>query len=251
MSTLIKAEFKKTIHRKDAIILLVLSLWPALVVIMTKAGSGLFDFSGEAMGAFEFTNILLMFQDLIFLPVLVGVYIASMTLYQEISSRQIYFYKDIPRKEILNAKYFSIYSIYLLYVCLYIAVSFVFYFVLFRTESIATGTFIADTENVIPLLYESIEVILGILFYIHIGIVFSLRTSTGFSIFGTTLFYMFAKITPHLKNIKYVFPIGYREVIPFSSHVYLTSLLLSIVVWLIYNIILYFINKRTFENMEF
>ena len=248
---IIVSEFRKTICRKDANILLILGLWPILVTICCRFGTGIFDFSGDPIGAFEFTSLLLAFQDMIFLPVLVGVYIASMSFYQEIHNKQIYLYKDINRTTILNAKYISIYGVYFIFLLTYIVLSFIFYFLIFQYEEIATGTLLADTENIIPLLYEAIQVILGILFYIHIGITFSIRTSTGFSIFSTTFIYMLALVTPYLKNFRYLFPIGYKEVIAFESNSYSLSLLLSLLVWTIYNIILYVFNKHYFNNMEF
>lgn len=248
---IIKSELRKTICRRDAIILLVLGLWPILVTVCCRLGTGIFDFSGDPIGAFEFTSLLLSFQDMIFLPVLVGVYIASMSFYQEIHNKQIYLYKDIKRASILNAKYISIYAIYFIFVAVYILLSFLFYFLMFKYEEIATGTLLADPENVIPLLYEAAQVILGMLFYIHIGITFSIRTSTGFSIFATTFVYMLALVTPYLKNFRYLFPIGYKEVIQFPHNSYGISLALSVLVWTVYNITLYLINRKHFNHMEF
>ena len=195
--------------------------------------------------------MLLAFQDMLFLPVLVGVYIASMSFYQEINTKQIYLYKDIPRAKILNAKYVSIFTVYSIFIMIYIVTSFVFYYLLFQYEEVATGTLIAFDYNFVPLLYNTFEITIGVLFYIHIGITFALRTSTGMAICGTTLFYMVALITPEVHIIKYIFPIGYKNVIEFPQHSYAWSFLLSVIVWLIYNVGLYIFNRRKFLEMEF
>lgn len=104
MTKLAIYEFKKTVRRKDAIALLVLGLWPAVVTVCTSLGTGLFHVSSDPVGAFEFVNMLFSFQDMLFLPVLIGVYIASMSLYQEIHTKQIYLYKDMKKSRILNVK---------------------------------------------------------------------------------------------------------------------------------------------------
>lgn len=251
MRQLIKSEFIKTIRRKDAIILLALSLWPAFVSIMSSVGSDLFGFKGEPMGAFEFTNVLLLFQDMIFLPVLVMVYISSMSLYQEIHNKQIYFYKDLSRRKVLDAKYISVYGVYFIFLILYIVTSFIFYFLVFYNEPIATGTFVGNKDNIIPLVYESIQVILGIIFYVHIGFTLSINYSTGVSIFGTTLIYMILKIAPNLNTLKYFVPIGYRNMLDFGTYSFQYSLVLSLIVWLIYNVAIYFFNQKRFKTMEF
>ncbi len=163
--------------------------------------------------------MLLAFQDMLFLPVLIGVYIASMSFYQEINTKQIYLYKDIPRTKILNAKYVSIFAVYSIFLLIYTVIAFVFYFLLFQYEDIATGTLIAFTDNLIPLLYNTFAITIGVLFYIHVGITFAMRLSTGMAICGTTLFYMVALITPEVHIIKYIFPIGLQNVIEFPKTV--------------------------------
>lgn len=251
MTKLAIYEFKKTVRRKDAIALLVLGLWPAVVTVCTSLGTGLFHVSSDPVGAFEFVNMLFSFQDMLFLPVLIGVYIASMSLYQEIHTKQIYLYKDMKKSRILNVKYISIFSVYGLFLIIYISTAFIFYYLMFQYDDVATGSLIAYESNLIPLLYNSFEITLGVLFYIHVGITLVLRVSTGIAIFGTTLFYMVALITPELHIIKYIFPIGYKNVIEFEQHSYLWSWILSIIVWLIYNVGLYYFNRKHFDKLEY
>ncbi|MDO5690160.1 MAG: hypothetical protein Q4G61_07915 [Tissierellia bacterium] len=244
-------EFRKTLKRNDAILLICLALWPALVSLLARVNSGFFVFGGVDLGALEFTSLLMMFQDMIFLPVLLGVYIASMTFFQEIHGRQIYMYKDIPRTKILNAKYFAVYGIYLIFLVLYLVISFLSYYTLFSGVDIATGTLLVHPEDLVPLVFECFQVIIGILFYIHIGLSLALRYHTGVAIFGTTLIYMFVKTTPHVEWAKYLTPVGFREILNLGPNSVVLTLLISLAVWCIYNIPMYLLNRRYFKNADF
>lgn len=253
MKSLVKSEVKKTFRRIDAKVLLLLGLWPLMLGIFVTIWPDVFKASGSNLGAFEFSNYMIMMQNEIYLPVLVAVVIASISFYQEIHKKTIYFYKDLPRKRILNSKYLSVYSVYFVFLLIYAIMAYISYYVAFRHHSLATGTFIAvpEMEAIVDQFYQDIQMVLGAAFYIHVGIVLAIRTSTGMSIFGTTLFYMFVKISPHLKVFKFIIPIGYREVVKFSSHPYLFSMALSLVVYAIYHGLLYYINRKTFEKMQF
>ena len=253
MKSLVKSEVKKTFRRIDAKVLLLLGLWPLMLGIFITIRPDVFKMTGNKIGAFEFSNYMVVIQNEVFLPILAGVVIAGISFYQEIHKKTIYFYKDLPRKGILNSKYVSIYSVYFMFLLIYTIASYVSYYLAFCHHNLAAGTFIAypDMEAVVDQIYQDIQMILGATFYIHVGIVLAIRTSTGMSIFGTTLFFMFAKIAPHLKVVKFIFPIGYQEVIKFSSHPYLFSMALSLVVYAIYHGLLYYINRKTFEKMQF
>lgn len=251
MRGIYRYELKKTLHRKDAVALILLGLWPVLVTVCCHFGSGLFNFSGDPMGAFEFVNMLLAFQDMLFLPVLIGVYIAAMSFYQEIHTRSIYVYKDLPRGQVLRAKYLSVYTVYAIFLVTYIVLSFVFYYLLFQYQDMATGTLVAYPDNVLNFLYNTFEITISVLFYIHVGITLSLRTSTGMALVGTSLFYMFTLAVPNLSWFKYIFPVGYKNVIEVTQHPYIFCFVMSILVWTVYNVVLYRINLKKFRQMEF
>lgn len=251
MRALIKSEIKKTFRRMDANVLILLGLWPAMLCMLILLKPDVFKMSGVAIGAYEFANYMVVIQNEIFLPLLISAMIASMSFYQEIHKKVIYFYKDLPRKKILIAKYLSVYSVYFVFLFLYIVVSFIAYYLEFRSNSLATGTFMAYPEEAISGLYTAIQIILGATLYIHVGITLAIRISTGLSIFGMTLFYMFAKIVPNFKFLKFIFPIGYKEVISFGAHSLLYSSLLSVIVFGIYHMLLFVINKKYFDKMQF
>ena len=251
MNNLIKHEMKKTFKRIDAKILMLLSLWPALLSILVIVKDDVFKIEGSAVGALEYANYLVIIQNDIFLPLLLAVLCASVSFFQEIQKKTIYFYKDISRTDILNAKYISIYSVYFVFLVLYIVMAFVFYYVAFRHHEMATGTFMAYPSELVDMLYTAVQIILGATFYIHVGVCFAIRYSTGMAIFGTTLFYMFARIVPNFETLKLVFPIGYKEVVNVTSHPYLFSMVVSLFVYAIYHAALYCINKKTFMKMQF
>ncbi len=251
MNGLTLCELKKTIKRIDSKILLALSILPAILCILMVLRADVFDVSGDKLGAFEFVNYMVIIQNDVFMPLIMTVFIASMSFYQEITRKTIYFYKDIARKNVLKAKYTSIYSIYFAFLLLYMLVSFIFYFLVLRFHDMATGTLLAYPDNVVDMLYQTVQVIFGATFYIHVGISLALRYSTGMSMFGITLFYIFAKMVPNFPYLKLIFPIGYKELVDIGSHPYLLSMALSIVVYGIYQFALYRINKNYFKNMQF
>ena len=251
MNSLIRNEIGKIIKRVDTRALLLLSVWPLLLSVLVVVKDDVFKMEGDAIGAFEYTNYMVIIQNDIFLPLLLTVLIASVSLYQEVQKKTIYFYKDIARKDILKAKYVSVFSMYFLFLFSYILMSFASYYLAFCHHSMATGTFISYPTEVIDMLYTAIQVILGATLYIHVGITFALRTSTGMTIFGTTMFYMFARIVPNFKFLKLVFPIGYKEVLEVTAHPYMCSLLLSLLVYAVYHAVIYYFNRRTFERMQF
>ncbi len=251
MKSLLKSEIKKTFKRIDSKVLLLLGLWPAMLSILIVIKEDVFKMNGDPLGAFEFANYMTLIQNEIFLPILVAVLIASMSFYQEIHKKIIYFYKDLPRKGILNAKYLSIYSVYFSFLLIYISISYVAYYLIFIHSSMATGDLIAYPEVAIDLLYKVVQIVLGALFYIHVGITLAIRFSTGMAAFGLVLFYMFARISPNFKVLKLIFPIGYKEVIEVTSHPYLVSMGLSLLVYAIYHVVLYIYNRKTFEKMQF
>lgn len=251
MNGLTLCELKKTIRRADSRILLALSFLPAILCTLMVFRADVFDFSGDKLGAFEFANYMLIIQNDIFMPLIMTVFIASMSFYQEITRKTIYFYKDIARKDVLKAKYTSVYTIYFAFLILYTLVSYVFYFLVLRFHVMATGTFMAYPSEAVDMLYSVVQVIFGATFYIHVGICMALRLSTGMSMFGITLFYIFAKMVPNFPYLKFVFPIGYKNLVEIGSHPYLLSMVLSIVVYGIYHFALYRINKNYFKNMQF
>lgn len=251
MSSLMKSELKKTFKRTDARVLLLLGLWPALLSILVVIKPDVFQMAGNQLGAFEFANYMIIIQNDIFLPLLVTVLIASISLYQEIHKKTIYLYKDINRASVLNSKYVSVYSVYFTFLIIYIIISYVFYFVAFSHHNMASGTWIAYPEDTMDILYTVVQIVLGATFYIHVGILLAIRTTTGMSVFGMTLFYMFAKIVPNFKFLKLIFPIGYKEVLNIGNHPYLVSMLISIAIYALYHIVLYTFNKRTFEHLQF
>lgn len=245
-------EFKKILKRLDGKVLLAITFWPLIMSLLAISGSGFFVSKGPKLGAVDFIVTMIDFQDLIVLPLLVSVYICSMSFYEEIHTRQIYLYKDITRTKILNSKYKSVLYTYLLFYVLYAINALISYYLIFQFTKIGNGQIISYAENMIPSIFEAFEILLSQLFYIHIGISLSLRFNTGFSIFGSILLYLFIKTSRYIRWAKYLTPVGYREIINFGGHMdVITTLLISLAVWIAYNIIMYFFNKKYFNKLDF
>lgn len=245
-------EFKKIIKRKDSRIMIALSLWPLMLSTLTMAFPDVFVIETNGLiGAYDFLAEMIILQDLVFLPVLIIVYSASLTFYSEIHNKQIYMYKDVKRKEILNSKYLATYGLYLIYFIFYIILALLSYYLVFNNLEVASGTFFTEKKDILPQLYEVVQVVLGILFYINIGIFFAIRYASGISIFSVTLLYMFLKIVPSIEKISYLFPTGYRDMKISGSGDFWKYILLSFLVSAIYNFIIYIVNRSKFNNMEF
>ncbi len=246
---LIRAEFRKTINRFDSKILLVIGLWPVLVTVMTRLGTGVFDFKGTKMGAFEFASILLSFQDAIYIPLLITIFMITVSVCKEITQKQMYIYKDIDRKKVLDAKFISITAVFLLYLLIYISLSFIMYYLSFKNEEIATGTFLADKNNVIPLLYGSFQIVMLCILYINIAFTLAIRTTTSITLLITTFIYMFEIIIQKIPVIRFLIPSGYKGEPVFEGE-YLKSFIFSLILWGVYNVALYMFNIKGFRNRE-
>lgn len=248
---LYKAELHKTLKRKDAFLLMLLCLWPALVSLGIRSDSGFFILEGIDIGALEFVYGQLVFQLIIFLPIVLIIYVASMSIHKEVTEKQVYLYKDISRTEVLHSKYFSIYSTYLIFLLLYIISSFLFFYTVYAGTENAVVHFSANPELVGSTLFDSFQIILLILFYIHIGISLSLKYSTGITIFISLILYGIQNFIGFLGNIKYLTPFGYTDTMDFPIENMTVIFFVSIAVWLLYNIPLYLKNRKYFSKMDF
>ena len=244
-------ELKKTLKRKDAMLLMFLVLWPALVSVGIRSQSGFFILEGIQVGALEFLYGQMVFQQIIFLPILIIIVVASMTFYKEIKEKQIYLYKDIPRTQILHSKYFSVYGTYFIFLIFYILSCFFFFFTIYAGAENAVNSFSASPENIGSILFDCFQILMLILFFIHVGISLSLRYSTGVTIFIALILYGIQNIIGFFGNIKYFTPFGYTDILDFPIADMRIVLLLSISIWLLYNIPLYRINRNYFKKAEF
>ena len=243
-------EFQKILKRTDAKALLLLSLWPAIFSVATWLSPTIYNYTGK-VSAVHFANQQILIHSGALLPLVLIVYMASLSFYQELVEKQIYLYKDIPRAKILKSKYFSLYGTYFLFLISYILMTFLFYFLIFNKTAGATGNFVEHQEELIPMIYDSFQIIIGFLFYMHIGISFALRFSPGVSVFLTLFAYLFIKTMPTISWAKFLTPVGYREIIPFNENSLMYTLIISMTVFMIYNIIFYLLNKRYFLKKDF
>lgn len=243
-------ELKKVLKRKDARLLLLLSLWPLLFSFIVRISPGVLNYK-ETLSALGFLNQQIFVHSGILVPLILMIYMASISFYQEISEKQIYLYKDIPRTKILNGKYFSIYTVYFLFLASFIIISLLSYFLVFQGADIASGTFVLSKEEWIPILFDTFQLILVFVFYIHIGLSLSLRMPPGAAVFGTLFLYIFIKTTPDISWAKYLTPAGFRQIIDFGGNNLLLTLLVSLLVWLLYNIPMYLLNKNYINKIDF
>ncbi|MDO5649537.1 MAG: hypothetical protein Q4G11_02945 [Gallicola sp.] len=242
-------ELKKLLKRTDGQLLLALSLWPVLFSIIIRISPSVMNYSGKLSGL-GFLNQQLFVQSGILVPLILMIYMASLSFYQEMEEKQVYLYKDIPRIDILHGKYFSIFTMYFLFLLLFMASSILSYYLIFQGVDQASGSFLLDKEEWI-LLYDNFQIVLAFVFYIHIGLSLSLRLPTGASIFGALFLYLFIKTTPEIQWAKYLTPAGFREIIDFGGNNLLLTLALSLLVWLLYNIPLYLWNRHYYRHAEF
>lgn len=148
-------EFRKILKRKDSMIMLALSLWALMLSSLSAIFPDIFSIEANSeMGAFDFLYLMIIFQDLVFLPVLIMAYSASLTFYSEIENKQIYMYKDINRRKILNQKYLGTYGLYMIYLILYILISILSYYLIINRMEFASGTIFTIKEDILPQLYE-------------------------------------------------------------------------------------------------
>lgn len=246
-------EFKKTLKRRETIALMTISIYPLLIALLSRLTTGVVKFNEPAMGAMEFTAKLLHVQDMIMIPVLSIVLLGGTTFYQEIRDRQVYFYKDIPRRCVLNTKYICLYGTYLLFLICYTASCFVAYYLLFKQDGIATGQFYNNGTDILVLLSTAFGIVLSRLFLIHIGITCSLSLRTSISLFIVLLSWILMRVINILPNLRFVslfLPYYENRLMSEGSNV-VYSFAFSATVWIVYNVLLFKINHRRIERMDF
>ena len=87
-------ELGKVLKRKDTGLLMLLSLWPILFSAVIRINPSIMNYEGK-LSALGFINLQLFVQSGVLVPLIILIYMSSVSLYQEIEEKQIYLYKDM------------------------------------------------------------------------------------------------------------------------------------------------------------
>ena len=145
----------------------------------------------------------------------------------------------------------AIYLLFLLYMLLYIVNAFLSFYLIFKGVAQSSPNFTSNPDYLLDTVLSGIQIIIVILFYIHIGITLSLRYSTGATLFGAVMVYIMSMMMETLGVVKYLTPLGYVDTFDFPIDQPLLTFVIFLVIFFIYNIPLYFTNQRYFKKMDF
>lgn len=251
MILLSKAIFKNVRKRKSTIALFLLSFTPWIIAIVKRLDTNFMQISGEGVTLIDFFDIMFSTQQGLVIPIILLTYISVTLLYDEIKDGQIYFYKDINRKKVLNAKYMTMYKIYAIYIIMFIINLSLVYFIALKNDPLFTGEVFSKAPYIS--LFCIIICIISDFLIINIGMMIALRLNAGYTILITLFTYILSLTSAHLKELSLFFPNGALfRVNDVSNGVDLIrKLMIPILMVIVYSIILYVVNVKKINRMDF
>lgn len=251
MKTLTQAIFNNIRKRKATTALFLLSFTPWIIVIIKNLNTEFMQFSGEGISLMDFFDMMFAIQQGLAIPIILLTYLSVTLLYDEIRDGQIYFYKDINRKKVLNSKYIAMYKIYALYIIMFITNLMLVYYIALRNDPLFSGNFFSVTPYLV--LFCLILYIINDCLMINIGMMLALRFNAGYTILVTLFIYILSLTSAHLKELSMFFPNGALfRLDDVSNDIDLTNkLVIPILMLAIYSIVLYIMNVKKINKMDF
>lgn len=238
--------------RTSAKIFFAIALYPLLYLITLFLPTNFMQVGGvnNGLSGLDFYCGMLLAQSQFAIPLIMMSYFVSLLFYEEYSSGKLIFYKDIKRTKLLNTKLFTLITIYTIYFFILFIVSEVLYFTFIKNFNYASGMFLpTETED----MYSDILSIFGIFGISFIAICFavllSMKFSTGFTILGVILLFMFISIAPLIHGLHYLFPNGFTDAN--SLKVFLSQFIIILIMSIAYCLILYAASLILFKRIEY
>lgn len=251
MNRLQQSIFKSVAKKKSSLALFLLSFTPWLIVLVRNIETDFMQIEGTQLSLFDFLEMMFVSQQGLVIPIILLSYTAVNLLYDEIKDGQIFFYKDMNRNNILKAKYLTIYQLYVIYLGLFTTNIVLVYTVGLRNDPLFSGQ-IGDSY-----LYTSVFLLLlsviSDLLLINVSLLFGLRFNAGYTILGTLFVYMLSFASQNLKELSLFFPAGAKFQAPNISSVTDLTAQLLVPLFLLsgYSAIIYFVNSKKINKMDF
>lgn len=244
--------FNNLSSRTSAKIFYAISLYPFLYLVTLFLPTNFMQVGGvdSGLSGLDFYYGILLAQSQFAIPLIMMTYFVGLSFYDETHTGKLIFYKDMSRVKLLNAKVGALLSMYFIYFALLFVSSEILYFTFIKRFSYASGQFLpkhmSDTYSDILSILSIFGIsIIAVLF----AVLLSMRLSTGFTILGVIILFMFISIAPLIKGAQYIFPNGFTNANDFST--FLTQFIIIAAMSIVYSAILYIISIRLFKKIEY
>lgn len=252
MWSLLKASLKTNFARKETYIFLAFSLFPFLIIIVNLFSTNFMQLSAPkgSMDCITFFEAMFYSQYQMTLPLIVIIYLAAVSVHDEIKDGILYIYKDISRDKIINSKIISLLLIYGLYFVLFFIFSSITYFVSIIHLPYASGTFFPDSaSNLEYAIFTLAGIVLMTMLIIMLAVTLATKFNNGVTLLVSILFALASFIAPQMRTIKYIFPNSYSNF--YSKIGSVNAAIFMIVVFAIYAFVFCFLAHYFFKKVEY
>lgn len=229
-----------------------ISLYPFLYLITLVLPTNFMQIGGveNGLSGLDFFYGILLAQSQFAIPLILMTYFVSLSFYEEINSGKLILYKDIKRSRLLNAKLFSLITMYAFYFVLLFISSVILYYIYIKNFDYASGHFLPLDINDVYFDVLSIMSIIGISYIaLFFATTLSMKFSTGFTILGVILLFMVISIAPLIDGTHYLFPNGFTHAE--SLNMFLIQCLIIASMSILYIMLFYFISLLIFKKIEY
>lgn len=256
MKNIFSAVFESVWKRKETKIFLAFSLYPFVYLVASFFGESNFmqiaNTGGSKVAYIDFADMILNAMDMMILPTLALYFLTISVFRRETDDHTMFLYKDIDRKSIFFAKYFSLFFILCIYFALFFISSLFVHYTRVAHMEFGTPQFLSDTVYFTLLEMISIfTVFLKGILAISIASFASLRYGTGVTMTIAIVFSLVMMIVSAVGGpLAVLFPTGYQQFTQTVTDMWV-GLVGPAVVTSVYALLLNNLSLKKFKSLEF
>ncbi|MBJ8326460.1 hypothetical protein [Streptococcus pacificus] len=256
MKQIFSAVFESVWKRKETKLFLAFSLYPLIYLVTSFFGQSNFmqiaNADGIKVGYLDFADMMLNSMDMLILPTLALYFLTISVFRRETDDHTMFLYKDLNRKMIYMAKYFSLIIILILYFALFFLTSLFVHYTRVAHLDFGTARFTSDTlYYTLFALLSMFTIFLKGIVSISIASLVSLRFGTGATMTTAIVFTLIMMIMPMVGGpMATLFPSGYKQFIETVPDMWI-GVVGPIVITLIYAALCNSLSLKKFKQLEF
>ncbi|WP_174852630.1 hypothetical protein [Streptococcus suis] len=256
MKQIFSAIFESVWKRKETKIFLAFSLYPLVYFISSFFGKSNFMqiSSGEGLkvGYIDFADMILNSMDMMIIPTLALYFLTISVFRKETDDHTMFLYKDINKKNIFLAKYFSLLIVLMIYFALFFVSSLLVHYGRVAHMEFGSLNFMSDTLFYTLFgVFSIFSIFLKGVVSINVATLVSLRFGTGATMTTAVVFTITMMIVSFMGGpIATIFPSGYKQFADTIPNLWI-SLVASIAITFGYSIICNIFSLKKFKSLEF
>lgn len=256
MKQIFSAVFESVWKRKETKLFLAFSLYPLIYLIASFFGQSNFmqiaNADGIKVGYLDFADMMLNSMDMLILPTLALYFLTISVFRREVDDHTMFLYKDLNRKNIYLAKYFSLIIILTLYFVLFFLTSLLVHYTRVAHLDFGTYRFMSDTLYYTLLeLLSMFTIFLKGIISISVASLVSLRYGTGATMTTAIVFTIVMMIMPMIGGpMAMLFPSGYKQFIETVPDMWI-GFVGPLVLTSLYVVLGNILSLKKFKHLEF